>query len=135
MMKRKRIVPAPKVVVDTDLLLEHVAGTAAGPSRLRRMMAQAFCYTTVFNAVEAFSLCATARERKAVEDTMSAMKILGLNAKLGKAIGALTARRGQAADLPVLIAGLCRESRLPLVTGRPERFREMRGLEVIRVRD
>jgi predicted nucleic acid-binding protein len=134
-MKRDRLVSAPKVVVDTDLLLEHAAGTADGPSRLRRLMAQALCYTTVFNAVEAFGLCVTARERQAVEDAMSAMKILGLNAKHGKAIGAMTARRGRAADLPVLIAGLCRESRLPLVTGRPERFRGMRGFEVIRVRD
>jgi predicted nucleic acid-binding protein len=134
-MKRDRTMPTSKVVIDTDLLLEHVAGTPGGPSKLRRLMAQAFCYTTVFNAVEAFGLCVTERERRAVEETMSAMKILGLNAKHGKAIGALTARRGRAADLPLLIAGLCRESRLPLVTGRPERFRGLRGLEVIRVRD
>ncbi|MCU0452857.1 MAG: hypothetical protein MUE68_04305 [Bacteroidetes bacterium] len=125
-----------RVVVDTDLLLEHVVGAKdGGPSRLRRLMSQAFCYTTVFNAVEAFGLCRTERERKAVEETMSAMKLLGLNAKLGKNIGAMTARRGRPADLPVLIAGLCRESRLPLVTGRPEVFRGLRGLEVIPVRE
>ena len=124
-----------KVVVDTDLLLEHVLRPASGgPSRLRRLMSQAFCYTTVFNAVEAFGLCRTKQERRAVEETMSAMKILGLNAKTGKAIGAMTARRGRPADVPVLVAGLCRESRLPLVTGRPDRYRGMKGLEVIRVR-
>lgn len=125
-----------KVVVDTDLLLEHVLGSKdGGPSRLRRLMSQAFCYTTVFNVVEAFGLCRTERERRAVEETMSAMKLLGLNAKLGKSIGAIAARRGRPADLPVLIAGLCRESRLPLVTGRPQAFRGLRGLEIIRIRE
>lgn len=124
-----------RVVVDTDLLIEHVVGAkGGGPSRLRRLMSQAFCYTTVFNAVEAFGLCRSEVERDAIEDAMSAMKLLGLNAKSGKNIGAMTAGRGRPADLSVLIAGLCRESRCPLVTGRPERYRGMKGLEVIGVR-
>ena len=62
-----------KVIVDTDLIVEHVAGNAdGGPSRLRRIMSQAFCYTTVFNAIEAFALCRSDVERQAIEDAMSA---------------------------------------------------------------
>ena len=124
-----------KVVIDTDLLVEHLTGKEqVGPSRLRRVMQQAFCYTTVFNAIEAFSLCRTDVERRMLEDSMSALKILGLNAKSGKAIGTLARRGKSAIDVPLLVAGLCRESRLPLVTGRPDKYRHVKGLEILPVR-
>lgn len=122
----------PKVVVDTDLLIGHVAGM--GPSPLRRLMSATFCYTTVFNAIEAFSYCTTAEETQAVEETMHALKILGLNAKSGKNIGALFASTHRVRDLQILAAGLCLESRLPLVTGRPAAYRRIGGLELIPAR-
>ncbi len=124
-----------KVIVDTDLIVEHVMGSVeGGPSRLRRIMSQAFCYTTVFNAIEAFSLCRSDIERRAIEDAMSALKILGVNARSSKAIGRSAEDRNAPVDLQVLVAGVCRESRLPLVTGRPEKYRSMKGLELLPVR-
>jgi predicted nucleic acid-binding protein len=122
----------PKIVVDTDLLIGHVAGKS--PSMLRRFMSASFCYTTVFNAIEAFSLCRTPEETQAVEETMNALKILGLNAKSGKNIGALFASARKSRDLQILAAGVCMESRLPLVTGRPAAFRGIGGLELIPAR-
>ena len=81
-----------KVVVDTDILIGHVLGTTnPRPSILRLLTRRYFCYTTVFNAVEAFGLCRTDAERKAVEGSMNALKILGVNAKSGKNIGRLRA--------------------------------------------
>ena len=92
-----------------------------------------FCYTTVFNAIEAFSAARSEKEIQAVDDAMSAMKVLGLNAKSAKAIGKIfpdvNAKRQQ--DLPVLIAGVCRESKLPIVTMNPKRFSGIRQLRVI----
>lgn len=126
-----------KVVVDTDLLVDHVLGrgetkkTVRGA--LRRLMAEKFCYTTVFNAIEAFSFCETPEEVRTVEGVMHAMKILGLNGKSGKNVGNVF--RGRAwnagAGLAPLIAGLCMESRLPLVTNRPRRYRGIHGLRLI----
>lgn len=124
-----------KVIIDTDLIVEHVTGSVGGgPSRLRRIMSQAFCYTTVFNAIEAFALCRSDVERQAIEDAMSALKILGVNARSSKSIGRSAEGRNDAVDLQVLVAGVCRESRLPLVTGRPEKYRSMKGLELLPVR-
>ena len=119
-----------KVVVHTDVLLAHVCGTAE-PSALRLAMSRYFCYATVFHAIELFALARTRRERRAAEDTMSAMKILGLNARGARRYGKLLARRKGSNRWAVLIAGLCMESGLPLMTGRKAEFREFRGLKII----
>ncbi len=121
-----------KVIVDTDILLDHVMHADAGaPSGLRSLMGRSFCYTTVFNAIEAFGLCRTDAQRDAVERSMRAMKILGLNAKSGKSIGDLFGAAPRGGSLRLLIAGICTESRLPLVTGRKAAYEGILGLTVL----
>jgi len=127
-----------KIVVDTDILLDHLTGHGVtserrGPSVLRQVMAQMFCYTTVFNAIELFSLCKTAGERVVVEDVMHSMKILGLNGKSAKNVGMYLGQLHSSPlrDMEILIAGLCTESRLPILTGRPHRYRAIRSLRVV----
>ena len=72
-------------------------------------------------------------EIQAVDDAMSAMKVLGLSAKSAKAVGKFFSNIDQkkARDLPVLIAGVCRESKLPIVTMNPKRFSGIKQLRVI----
>lgn len=121
-----------KIIVDTDLLVGHVVqGEPADPSDLRRLLGTHFCYTTVFNAIEAFGLCRTEDEREAIEHSMYALKILGLNAKSGKNLGALVSSSPGKEVLHLLIAGVCMESRLPLVTRRPRTFASIPGLTVL----
>ncbi len=96
-------------------------------------MSECFCYTTVFNAMELFSLCRTKAERTVVEHVMYSMKVLGLNGKSAKNLGELFRRtrdRGMG-DLEALIAGVCVESRLPLLTGKPKRYRGIRSLQLL----
>ena len=121
-----------KIVVDTDVLLEHLVHRE-GSSYLRKAMNVFFCYTTVFNAIEAFSAARSEKEIQAVDDAMSAMKVLGLNAKSAKAIGRiyLNTKSKKIGDLPVLIAGVCRESKLPILTLNPQRFSGIKQLRVI----
>jgi predicted nucleic acid-binding protein len=121
-----------KIVVDTDVLLEHLVHRE-GASFLRNAMNTCFCYTTVFNAIEAFSFARSEEEIQAVDDAMSAMKVLGLNAKSAKAVGKIFSNINQkkARVLPVLIAGVCRESKLPIVTMNPKRFSGVKQLKVI----
>ncbi|MEX0602992.1 MAG: hypothetical protein WD295_06600 [Bacteroidota bacterium] len=126
-----------KLVLDSDLFLKHVAqeGSVERPSLLRILLGTGFCYTTVFQVVEMFSYCATGREVKVIEDALSGVKILGLNARTGKNIGAIARRAPDTiGDLELLAAGLCVESRLPLVTGRSRRYRGIRGLRLIPTR-
>jgi predicted nucleic acid-binding protein len=130
-----------KVVVDTDVILDYVmherSATRKGmPSVLREAMSLYFCYTTVFNAIQLFALCRSKGDLRAIEGALGAMKILGLNGRSAKSVGMLL--RGseiqEAHGFDLLIAGLCVESRLPLLTGRRRRFRSVRSLRVIPAR-
>jgi predicted nucleic acid-binding protein len=100
-------------------------------------MSQYFCYTTVFNAIELFSLCNSANERLVVENVMHSIKILGLNGKSAKNVGRYfsQSRAEHLRDMETLIAGVCLESRLPILTGRPQRYRGIRALRVITVNE
>lgn len=124
-------VEVKKIVVDTDLLIRHALGESQGASTLRRLVSSCFCYTTVFHAIEAFALCTSKRERDTVERSMRALKILGLNAKNGKSIGALYGGSHKTRDLHLLAAGVCMESRLPLVTMRPRVYRAFPDLTIM----
>ena len=121
-----------KVVVHSDVILDHLLHRQPNASVLRLAMMKFFCYTTVFNAIELFSLARTAKEVHAVEDAMSAMKILGLNAKQAKRYGDWFAHKRSATVINKLVAGICMESKLPLVTGNVNDFRGIRGLSIIR---
>ncbi len=121
-----------KIVVDTDIILDHLVH-GDGASILRKTMSTYFCYTTVFNAIEAFSMARSKKEIQAVDDAMSAMKVLGLNAKSAKSIGKIYSSHISIGKkiLPALIAGVCIESRLPIVTMNPKRFSRIKHLRII----
>lgn len=118
----------------SDVLLDHLCG-GKSPSTLRQAMGMFFCYTTVFQAIEVFAAMHGARERRAARDAMSAMKILGLNPKNAPAYGILFAAHPEHQATDLLIAGLCIDSRLPLLTDRGKDFRGIRRLTVIPTRD
>jgi predicted nucleic acid-binding protein len=120
-----------KVVVHTDVLVEYMLCRKNEISLLRRVMGVFFCYTTVFHAIHLFSLAASEAERVEVERTLSAMKILGLNPKNARLYGDLFRRRRRTPPANLLIAGVCLESKLPLLTGRHGDFRDIEGLIVI----
>ena len=90
-----------------------------------------FCYTTVFQAIELFTVMRTSEERSAAEDAMSAMKLLGLNPKNAPLYGKLFAAHPGRRPMDLLVSGLCIESRLPLLTGRRKEFGDIAGLSLI----
>lgn len=119
-----------KLVIHTDVFLDHLYGLKK-PSVLRQALSRYFCYTTVYQAIELFSLARTEKEMQAVEDSMAAMKVLGLNPKNARKYGELMASKPKMPGWNVLIAGLCIESRLPLLTDRKREFQGIDGLTII----
>ncbi len=120
------------------MILNHLTrpvkkGEKFTPSVLRRAMSTYFCYTTVFNAIELFSLCEQPSEHSAVENVMYSMKILGLNGKSAKNVAEILreSRKKRNRDLEALVAGVCVESKLPLLTSRPGRYSGIRSLTVM----
>ncbi|MBX2992271.1 MAG: hypothetical protein KF749_14050 [Bacteroidetes bacterium] len=120
----------PKIVVHTDVLLEHLT-TKNSHSVLRLAMGRFFCYTTAYQAIELFAMAKSEEEKNIVEDSMAAMKVLGLNPKNARKYGELMASNKKADRWNILIAGLCIESRLPLLTDRRKDFKGIRGLVVV----
>jgi predicted nucleic acid-binding protein len=95
-------------------------------------MGEYFCYTTVFQAIELFAVMRSAKERKAAEDCLSAMKLLGLNPKRAARYGELFRKHTRHRVLDLLIAGLCLEGGLPLLTERKNDFKGISGLKIVR---
>jgi predicted nucleic acid-binding protein len=123
----------PRLVVHTDVILEHVCQDQS-PSALRQALKKFFCYTTVFNAIELFSLARNRSETRAVEDAMAAIKVLGLNAKNARSFGNILASGRVADRWNALVGGLCVESRLPLLTDRRREFEKLPGLCLVSTR-
>lgn len=119
-----------KIVVDSDIIAEHVL-TENYQSVLRKLSKEYFCYTTVFNAIELFSLAESLKERQAIENAMSALKVLGINGKSAKNIAAAISSTKK--DFPALIAGVCLESRLPIATMREKRYTGIKKLQIKRI--
>jgi predicted nucleic acid-binding protein len=96
-------------------------------------MTRYFCYTTVFNAIELFMLCKNSKEIAIVENVMHALKVLGLNGKSAKRVGIALMKSGRNRLVAVesLVAGVCLESRLPLLTSTPRRYRGFRSLRIV----
>jgi hypothetical protein len=120
----------PKIVVGADVILDHLHALHS-PSVLRIAQAKFFCYTTVFHAIEVFSRASSDSEVQAMEDAMASMKLLGLSARNAQRYGALLRAKRPASRWEMLVAGLCMESRLPLLTGRASAFRRCAGLTIV----
>jgi len=101
------------------------------PSFFRRALRTYFCYTTVFQAIELFSIARSDEERQAVEDMLAVLKILGVNGKSVVRIADDVARAGEHKEQSGYIAGVCRESRLPLLTWMKAEFERFPGLVVV----
>lgn len=119
-----------KIVVDSSIIADHLI-TEQNESILRGLSKEYFCYTTVFNAIELFAVSKSLKETQAIEDALSAMKVLGINSKSAKNIAAVVSSTTR--DFSALIAGVCIESKLPILTLNPKRFSRIKNLQVVKV--
>ena len=109
-----------------------LAGTLAAAAETRATPARKSDQAKEANAtVELFAGMRTTKERKAAEDAMSAMKLLGLNPKNAPLYGRLFAAHPGRRPMDLLVSGLCIESGLPLLTGRRKEFAGIRGLRLV----
>ncbi|HLF14845.1 MAG TPA: hypothetical protein VI932_08160 [Bacteroidota bacterium] len=120
-----------KAVLDTGLFTAHLTAPDNETTALREALRTWFCYTTVFNGIELFRDARSPRQRRAVEDVLSAVKILGMNGRNAGKFARLTNFGPGGFPLNALIAGICIEARLPLVTDRAGEFERYRKLRVV----
>lgn len=120
-----------RVVVHTDIFVSHLVARTDAPTVLRAALRKYFCYTTVFNAMQLFAMARTAKERAAVEKVLSAVKILGVNGRNAKKFSGLDGFTGRSVPAAGMIAGICAEARLPLLTGRGTEFRKYPAVRIM----
>ena len=121
----------PKIVVHADVVLDHLLHGEKGPSILRIAMKKYLCYTTVVNAMELFSYGTSGRYIGIIQDALGAMKILGVNSRNAKNFGLLMRRYPRCTMTDLLVAGICLESNLPLLTIARERFSGIKRLNLV----
>jgi len=85
----------------------------------------------VFQAIDLFAEATTAIEREAMQNSMATLKLLGMNAKNAWEYGRLLKANEQRRELYVMAAGLCIESRLPLLTNQGGVFKGMKNLQLV----
>ena len=117
-----------KIVVDSSIIVEHLV-TTKKESILRKLSAKYFCYTTVFCAIELFAAAQSLKEKEAVQKALNALKVLGINPKSAKNIALSISSTIK--DFAALTAGICIESKLPIITLNPKRYSGVKGLTVL----
>ena len=122
-----------KIVVDSSIIADHLTTTQV-ESHLRKLSKKYFCYTTVFNAIELFAAAKSLKETEAVQNAMDALKVLGINPKSAKNIASVVTSAKEK-DFTSLIAGICIESKLPIVTLNKKRYSKIKKLETIAADD
>jgi predicted nucleic acid-binding protein len=70
-------------------------------------------------------------EKERVKDTLAVLKILGVNARSAPRMAEALAVSRDHDKIRSLIAGVCLESRLPLLTGMRKEFEHFPGLVLI----
>lgn len=122
-----------KLLLDTDVFRAHLQ-EQTGPSALRLAVGRYVCYTSVCTALELFAGAQSAAGRRQVEDALGAVKILGINARNAPRYGRILRSMRHPDPLAAMVAGLCLDAGLPLVTDRGENFRGITGLRCVPTR-
>lgn len=115
-------------LIETDILLEHLTQKKSTESILDKAMISGTCFTTVINASELFFACSNDMERKAVEDLLSALKILGINSRYSLKISKFFNKVATTRD--AIMCVVAEINRLPILTYNVNRYNKS-GLKII----
>jgi len=127
-----------RVVIDTDVFVEYLR--LRSPKRklktaLFRVNKFFDCYTTSINKFELFAGCNHPEQVKRIKDVLWTVKSMSLEDAQMERIGwlaSLLRRRGQIiGEMDTIIAGICLENQMPIVTRNTEHFDRVPDLWVI----
>lgn len=118
-----------RVVMEPTVFIEHLRRTSPlrkMESVYSRLLLRFECYTTVINVYELYSGAKTEKKIAEADAILAPIKILSLRADYPKNIGLLSVvLRRQNLDISEfdkLIAGICLENEMPIVTRNTEHF-------------
>jgi len=126
-----------RICVDTGPLIAFLKGRNPGAAAVERAVKELDCYVTVVTAYELLFGVARARRQIGEDALLGAMYSLALDIAAARRAARLhdeLIRRNQDIGIKdVLIAAICLEHELPLLTMNEEHFRRVPALTVVTV--
>jgi predicted nucleic acid-binding protein len=111
----------PRVLVDTDILVDHLICDKDSESLLEKLMMTYICFTTVINASELYFAVRNEKEKTAVDKLLRSLKVLGMNARYSMLIPDFKETTESLRD--ALICALSKNNKLALVTNKKEKYK------------
>lgn len=115
-----------KLLIETDILADHLINKAGEESVLEKAMSAYICFTTVLNASEIFY--AVGIQREEADLLLRSMKILGLHFRYSADIPEFADRTDSVRD--AMICSAAKNNKLNILTNKIEKYQNT-GLKII----
>jgi len=111
----------PKVLVDTDILVDHLICENGDSSVLEKVMQSHICFTSVINASELYYATKSEDEFIGVTQLLRSLKVLGMHARYSLLIPEFKETTTNLRD--ALICALAKNNKLTLLTNKKEKYK------------
>lgn len=109
-----------EILIDTDVLLQHLQCRENEESDLLFLMQNMVCFTTAINAAEIYFYCKNDNEKEAADKLLNSLKILGIHSRYAlKIYGKENKNNSVRSALTGVVADY---NKLPVITYDVERY-------------
>ncbi len=115
-----------KLLVETDILAEHLMNETGGESVLEKAMSSFICFTTVQNVSEIYY--AVGDQREEADLLLRSMKILGIHYRYSADVPEFSDNTESLRD--ALICSVAKNNKLNILTNKIEKYQNS-GLKII----
>ena len=110
-----------EILIDTDVLLQHVTCDKDEDSDLEFLLSKFNCFTTAINASEIFYHCVSDNEKEIAQKLLNSMKVLGYNSRYSLKMFGKKEETSGIRD--AMIAVVAEVSKLPFVSYRKQIYK------------
>ena len=123
------------VFVETDVLCDFLVTGQQIRSALRTLVRLCVCYTSVLNATELLAAASHEMERSIVRNLLNGVRVLGFHQRYAETFAQIFSNQKEKKNVITLrssmIAGMCLQNKLTLVTYRISAYNQIDGLTLL----
>ncbi len=132
-------VDVPRICLDTGPLIHYLRGREPGASAVEKVVKTSACYVTAITAYELLFGAARVRQRFDEQDLLGIMAVLPFDSssaqRAARLHAGLVGRNQDIGVKDVLIAAICLEHDLPLLTTNIRHFERVPLLQIVTAED
>lgn len=114
------MIPIPKYLIETDILIQHLTTKNPSDSYLVNLMQKGICFTSVLNASEILLHSNSDYEIKKIKELLYAIKVLGIPSRYSLLIPDYLHRFNNIRD--ALFCILAQMNKLTIITLKPKKY-------------